>query len=217
MYIILEFIFHQICEKKSLPPFFLRTADCCFVARGFASSRRFGTIFTKSSHTPNPCLLPYYGNNFMEIIWWNYLMQIIWLNCFVKSLDWIIQWNHLMESFHNIKASEYYRRSTIWSEKFFHCVTFSDKQIGTIIVWLNAGKQNCGFCICYIVFKAVGSSWLSCIFFNQSQLMMFDKHENMGKFLKNVSCMSRDFRRSWINLILTLTENETGLTFFSNS
>ena len=165
----------------------------------------------------NSTLLPYYGNNFMEIIWWNYLMQIIWLNCFVKSLDWIIQWNHLMESFHNIKASEYYRRLTIWSAEFFHCVTFSDKQIGTIIVWLNAGKQNCGFCICYIVFKAVGSSWLSCIFFNQSQLMMFDKHENMGKFLKNVSCMSRDFRRSWMNLILTLTENETGLTFFSNS
>ena len=73
MYIILEFIFHQICEKKSLPPFFLRTADCCFVARGFASSRRFGTIFTKCPHTRQ---IPVYFH-IMEIILWKSFDEII--------------------------------------------------------------------------------------------------------------------------------------------
>ena len=48
-----------------------------------------------------------------------------------------------MESFHYIKASEYYGTRTIWSHSIF--MTFSEKSEGTIMVWLNTRKQNRGF------------------------------------------------------------------------
>ena len=45
----------------------------------------------------------------MGIVLWKSSNAIIsW-----KSIDGIISWNHLMESFHYIKASEYYGTRTI--------------------------------------------------------------------------------------------------------
>ena len=45
----------------------------------------------------------------MEIVLWKSIDGIIsW-----KSIDGIISWNHLMESFHYIKASEYCGTRTI--------------------------------------------------------------------------------------------------------